>query len=327
MKPFATLRRLFLILPLLLVSCGSSKQASVDPAAIYTAAVKTAEAKMTQLAAITPTLPTIIPSATAVPRTPAPLVTDTPSGDTAPATGTPDLNVPATGDHAEFVEDVSVPDGTSILPGQSFSKTWRLINAGDTTWTSAYKLVYSSGTQMGQVTSVPMPVEVPPGKTVDISVDMFAPLTEGSYTAYWMLRTPSGKEFGVGPYAAKPIYVMISVSGSLPITPGASSGNVVASVSLSLDPTTWNATCPAQFTITPKINLLVPAELTYELEIGGDSSITPPDEETETYPAGVSRILPFHLEMTKDFEGWVVLHITEPEEITSNPVYFKAVCK
>src|SRR5687768_18511207 len=78
-------------------------------------------------------------------------------------------------DRAQFVTDVTVPDGTRYDPGATFRKTWRLRNIGTCPWTTAYTMVFDSGTQMSSTSSVALPTTVPPGQTVDVSVDMTAP--------------------------------------------------------------------------------------------------------------------------------------------------------
>src|SRR5512134_3372356 len=85
-------------------------------------------------------------------------------------------------DRAQFVTDVTVPDGMRFSPGATFTKTWRLRNIGTCTWTAAYTMVFDSGTQMGTTTSVPFAQDVPPGGTIDLSVNMTAPNTAGNYT-------------------------------------------------------------------------------------------------------------------------------------------------
>ncbi len=45
-------------------------------------------------------------------------------------------------DRAQFVADVTVPDGTRYDPGATFTKTWRLRNAGTCTWTTSYTMVF-----------------------------------------------------------------------------------------------------------------------------------------------------------------------------------------
>jgi hypothetical protein len=120
----------------------------------------------------------------------------------------------ATCDWAQFVTDVTVPDGTIFQPGATFTKTWRLKNIGTCTWTTSYTMVYVSGTQMGSTTSVNLPGNVAPGQTVDVSVPMTAPNTAGNYTSYWKFKNPSGVLFGIGYYAGGSWWVQIGVQGS-----------------------------------------------------------------------------------------------------------------
>ena len=41
---------------------------------------------------------------------------------------------------ATFVADVTIPDGTYINPGASFTKIWRLKNTGTCAWTTQFAL-------------------------------------------------------------------------------------------------------------------------------------------------------------------------------------------
>ena len=96
----------------------------------------TAVAQLTQIAAGgTPSAPTPSPTEppppTAqpeVPPTPTPPPTETP-----PPTPTP---VPC--DWAQFVGDVTIPPDASLPVGTRFIKTWRVLNAGACTWTTAW---------------------------------------------------------------------------------------------------------------------------------------------------------------------------------------------
>lgn len=113
---------------------------------------------------------------------------------------------------AEFVRDVTIPDGSYIGAGRSFTKTWRIRNAGTCTWTTDYSLVYVSGTALGSVQAVRLPHAVAPGKTVDISVNMVAPNSFGSFQSNWMLRTAGGEFFGVGCSGQTPVWASITTS-------------------------------------------------------------------------------------------------------------------
>jgi hypothetical protein len=138
-----------------------------------------------------PILPTPEPTATPIP-------TPIPTGITCT-------------DRATFVQDVTFPDNTVVQPGKTFEKVWRLRNNGTCTWTTAYKLVFHSGHTMGAPASVPIAVDVAPGKTVDLKVSMVAPATDGTYRGNWMLSNTAGALFGIGENGDKPFWVQIVV--------------------------------------------------------------------------------------------------------------------
>ncbi len=115
-------------------------------------------------------------------------------------------------DQAEFIADVTIPDGTSVAPGAPMAKTWRLKNIGTCTWSTSYAIVFYTGTQMGAPSVVYMPMSVAPGATVDITVNMTAPTTPGHYRGYWMLRNASSVLFGVGPGGSWTFFIDIVVA-------------------------------------------------------------------------------------------------------------------
>lgn len=114
-------------------------------------------------------------------------------------------------DLAEFVEDVSVPDGSTFAPGEAFVKTWRLRNEGTCIWTTDYELVSVSGDAMGASEPVQLTQLVSPDSESDLSVELVAPDSAGNYLGEWMLRNPQGATFGVGEGADKPFWVEIEV--------------------------------------------------------------------------------------------------------------------
>ena len=118
----------------------------------------------------------------------------------------------------QFVADVTIPDGTVVFPGQKFTKTVQS-NAGTCTWTKDYALVFISGADMNSPHQIGIPIEVPPGQTVDMSADLQAPLTPGSFRSYWMLSDPSGGMFGVGSTANRSWWVDIKVTSDITATP------------------------------------------------------------------------------------------------------------
>jgi hypothetical protein len=162
-----------------------------------------------------------------------PTVTGTPPTPTPTKSATP---IPAACDRALFVADVSIPDGTVLAPGFTFNKTWRLKNVGTCTWTKdTYKLMFDSGEKMSGPDTAPMPVNVPPGATVDITVALTSPTTAGSYRGYWKFQNNNGIPFGIGTGGTKAWWVDIKVSGtgtvpSTPATPGTPATPVAGTV-------------------------------------------------------------------------------------------------
>src|SRR5690606_7728190 len=49
---------------------------------------------------------------------------------------------------AALVSDVTIPDGTKLDPGETFTKTWRFRNAGTCAWTTEFDIVFVSGDQL-----------------------------------------------------------------------------------------------------------------------------------------------------------------------------------
>ena len=114
---------------------------------------------------------------------------------------------------AQFVADLTIPDDTYINPGASFTKTWRLKNVGTCAWSNKYALVFSSGERMGGLSPIFLPRWISPGQSVDVSVDLVAPVNGGTYRGYWKLQNGSGTPFGIGGAAANAFWVEIRVLG------------------------------------------------------------------------------------------------------------------
>ena len=157
---------------------------------------------------------------------PPPTVTGTPPTATSTAEPPPDTPTPvppSSCDKVQFVADVNYPDGTVLQPGAKFTKTWRLKNVGSCEWNTSYQLVFFSGEKLDASSSAKFPKSVKVGETVDISINMTAPTSAGSYRGYWMFKNEDGALFGIGAQANKPWWVDIKVTGGPTVTPGAPS--------------------------------------------------------------------------------------------------------
>jgi hypothetical protein len=148
--------------------------------------------------------PVVIDTATPNPQTETP-ITDTPKPSITPS--------PTEGctDKIKFDKDVTIPDDTRMDPGEDFTKIWRMKNDGTCTWTPSYTVVFDGGNIMGGPPSTPLNGNVPPGSTVDISIDLTAPLSNGEWRGDWKLRNPDGVLFGLGSDGESPFWVQIIV--------------------------------------------------------------------------------------------------------------------
>lgn len=193
---------------LLLTACNAPNAdatPTVDVNQIQTNVVETYAVIQTQTALAQPTVelfPTLTPSPTV-----APLVT---LASTLPTI--PQVTAGATKScySLAFVSDVTIPDNTPVKPGQTFTKTWKVVNNGSCAWDAGFKFAFVSGDAMSGATYT-LPSAVPVNGIVEISVSMTAPTNKtGAVRGDWRMSTASGQFFG------EQIYVIVVVGGSYP---------------------------------------------------------------------------------------------------------------
>ena len=102
---------------------------------------------------------------------------------------------PGAHDDARFEADVNYPDGLPVAAGTRFVKTWRIRNAGASSWAAGYALVFVANNKMNAPDSVPLPAALP-GESVEVSVPLEAPLAPGLHRSTWRARNPEGTLFG-----------------------------------------------------------------------------------------------------------------------------------
>ncbi len=179
-----------------------------DTAAVQTGAALTVEAALTGAA----------PTAT---NTPAPFPTVPTATSTVPSpTSAPAVTPTSSCDAAAFITDVTYPDGTEVNAGDTFTKTWRLKNVGSCSWTTSYALVFTGGEAMGGPAAQSLVGNVNPGQTVDISVGLTAPASDGTHTGNWGLRNAAGVIFSH-------FYVQITVGTAATSTSAAAAFAVI----------------------------------------------------------------------------------------------------
>jgi hypothetical protein len=114
-----------------------------------------------------------------------------------------------------FVSDVSIPDNTPVTPGQKFTKTWKVKNAGTCAWDAGFKFAFVTGDAMGGATYT-LPSSVAAGAVTDISVAMTAPSKSGTIRGDWRMSTAGGQFFGDQVY----VQVVVGGGGAAPTNTG-----------------------------------------------------------------------------------------------------------
>src|SRR5512135_269401 len=124
---------------LLLIACGAAAPQPTEaaPAQVGTDVAATLTAQPTATATSTMT-PTSTPTMTTTPTAAATFGIPVSGGGTSSSSANSAFGC----NNATFVKDVSIPDGTVIARGKSFTKTWSLQNTGTCNWTRNYSLVF-----------------------------------------------------------------------------------------------------------------------------------------------------------------------------------------
>jgi len=237
---------ILIVFAVLLAACGANPTQTevAELSNVYTAAASTLTAQATPIVPTAPRMiaasPTRFTSPSLIPAT----VTSQSVVSYLSASTANGCNDTA------FISDVTIPDGTSLAPGEAFVKTWEFQNTGTCDWNENYLLMFVSGTEVeGETTGIDQ--DVATGAEGDLSVSLIAPDGEGSYTGYWRLADEDGNVFG------QSVYVMIVVTedaSTLTPTPTATTETVTETLEFTstplatetLTPTSIPATTPTE---------------------------------------------------------------------------------
>ncbi len=172
-----------------LSTCGpgnSETIPAIDTDAIHTEAVATYLADQTQTALVL----LATPVSTFTPASPA---TETPASETAtivaPPTASPCYKL-------LYKKVETIPDGTLMVAGQSFTKMWKVQNNGGCAWAPGFKFSLIGGEAIGGKT-LTLTEPVPVGAITELSIEMVAPSDgTGLIAGTWQMSDANGAYFG-----------------------------------------------------------------------------------------------------------------------------------
>jgi len=237
MKKNFRLFNLLIVVALSLSACNLPSSSSNGDGVVLTAAAQTVQAMLsaTPLVATTAT-PSLTPPPLPATLTPAPILTNTPA-----ATATSNCYV------AQFIADVTIPDGSVMKPNEAFVKKWRVRNAGSCVW-NGFSLIFDNGDSMGGPATNAI-ATLNPSQEIDVAVNLTAPSAIGAYRGYWRINTNSGVVVPIiNGYMGKSVYVDIKVQNAPTAVPTTAvpTTAVPTVISFAITNVTFNVTgtCP-----------------------------------------------------------------------------------
>lgn len=178
---------ILLALGVFLFSCSTNQgeqTEAVDTDAIRTQSVATFASSLTETLVAVPTnSPT--PRVVDITETP-PIVTVT--LEASPTTN-PCYNL-------IYLEDVTIPDGTQMKAGETFTKTWLVQNVGGCAWRAGFTFQHFGGDSM-RGSTVTLAEAIPTGAKREISVQLVVPSgINGVIESAWRMADENGSFFG-----------------------------------------------------------------------------------------------------------------------------------
>jgi hypothetical protein len=108
-----------------------------------------------------------------------------------------------------FLEDLTIPDGTQVAPGEPLDKRWRVQNGGTCNWDQTYGIQLIGGPELGAPNEQAL-YPARSGSEAVIRMLFTAPEEPGVYSSAWQAHDPNGNPFG------DPFFIEVEVLESQP---------------------------------------------------------------------------------------------------------------
>jgi hypothetical protein len=107
---------------------------------------------------------------------------------------------------SEFVADLTIPDGTIVVPGQMIIKKWALRNSGTCDWGVGFEYAQTNTAEtdfLADPAAINLPLAAPGAEVeVMVMITLSDSAPSGNHIAQFQMRTGDGEFFGGTPYAS-----------------------------------------------------------------------------------------------------------------------------
>jgi hypothetical protein len=267
--------------------------------------------------------------------------TQEPSATPESKTATPEDQVADGNDLAEFITDVTIPDYSEVEVGEDITKTWRIRNAGTTTWTTGYVIEFEKGEKLGASTQISLSKEVKPGQMIDISIDFKVPSARGEYSSYWIIKNEENERLGTtGEGKFFELFMIITAvddAGGGDGGDGGSSGGSsipggakVSGVTVTVSPTNYTGSCPASididYTVTTSNAGKVKFNLVFNVISPSGFTFDPPPQYEVSFNSGYTVYYDYLFLPSNSVTATVRVQAVGSNEVLSTPVQFAVKC-
>lgn len=104
---------------------------------------------------------------------------------------------------SDFIADITIPDGTVVEAGETFTKTWRLENSGTCAWSNAPLMFVSDPDNAFEIVTPAIIPYAAPGDLIDVSVELrvLETIADGeTVRATFQVLGPESTPMGTRPY-------------------------------------------------------------------------------------------------------------------------------
>ena len=113
-----------------------------------------------------------------------------------PATPTPlSIPTPSCTNNLTYIEDLTIPDGTVVQPGEAMDKRWLVSNTGTCNWDDQYRLKRIAGPDLGLAAEQSL-FPARSGTQASIRLLLISPDEPGAQRSAWQAYSPEGDSFG-----------------------------------------------------------------------------------------------------------------------------------